>query len=81
MRLARVSSMEIKNGSFLDKELKINDRGIVDQIVSLRSEVSALNKAIAGMKVVMDTGALVGAISKPIDRELRRISAYERRGN
>ena len=81
MQLARTSSFEMKAGTLTDKELRINDKSIIDQIVSLRSEVSALNQVISSMRVVMDTGALVGAITKPMDRALGRISVYDRRGN
>ena len=81
MQLARTSSLEIKAGTLTEKELRINDKSIIDQIASLRSEVSALNQVISSMRVVMDTGALVGAITKPMDRALGRISVYDRRGN
>ena len=47
-----------------------------------RSEMGSLRDAITGMKVVMDTGALVGQITNPLDAALgtKAVRSLRRRG-
>ena len=51
----------------------------IDQIELLADRVAALGNSINGMKVVMDSGALVGQIQAPIDRQLGMNALYSGR--
>ena len=53
---------------------------IVDAISMLRSDVTILADAIREMKIVMDTGTLVGAISNEMDMSLGQIALFNGRG-
>ena len=64
-------------------------RGLKEEIHSIktvnegyRSEMGSLRDAITGMKVVMDTGALVGQITNPLDAALgtKAVRSLRRRG-
>lgn len=51
----------------------------IDQMNLLAERVAALGNSINGMKVVMDSGALVGQIQAPIDRQLGMNALYSGR--
>ena len=51
----------------------------IDQMNLLADRVAALGNSINGMKVVMDSGALVGQIQAPIDRQLGMNALYSGR--
>lgn len=62
---------------------KSNEAGnvkIADAIDGLKEDIASLAETMRNMKVVMDTGTLVGAISPEMDRSLGRLSAYKKRG-
>ena len=65
--------------SLKDTTIAANDK-VVSAIDSLKEDVSTLADAIRNIKLVMDTGALVGAISPEMDRSLGQIAAYNKRG-
>ena len=65
--------------SLKDTTIAANDK-VVSAIGSLKEDVSTLADAIRNIKLVMDTGALVGAISPEMDRSLGQIAAYNKRG-
>ena len=65
--------------SLKDTTIASNDK-VVSAIGSLKEDVSTLADAIRNIKLVMDTGALVGAISPEMDRSLGQIAAYNKRG-
>jgi tape measure domain-containing protein len=50
------------------------------QMASVGNQIDQLGKAIANMKVVMDSGALVGQISAKMDRVLGMAATYSGRG-
>ena len=53
---------------------------MVDEIRQLRSDMGLLARDMSNLRVVMDTGALVGAISPEMDAQLGRIANYKGRG-
>ena len=63
---------------------KVNDAGntdIVDAITGLRQDFNSLSEAVSKMKVVMDTGVLVGEIIPGVDSGLGQIAIHKGRGN
>jgi hypothetical protein len=48
----------------------MNNDDVVDQLTSLRSDISSLQDAMSNLQVVMDSGALVGSIVQPMDAAL-----------
>lgn len=49
------------------------------QIVPVLLDILAALEEIAGMKITLDTGALVGGLAKPMDRKLGQIQAQKAR--
>lgn len=66
-------------GGLKDATVSSNDK-IVDAIGTLRNDISTLADVMRNMKLVMDTGALVGAITPEMDKSLGKIAAYSKRG-
>lgn len=58
-----------------------NDSGVIKEIGKLREDISMLAEAVSQMKLVMDTGTLVGALAGPMDSALGMRTKYEQRGN
>ena len=54
---------------------------VVNELRQLREDMAAMTEEITNMQMVMDTGALVGQISGPIDRSLGRNAVRRGRGN
>lgn len=54
---------------------------VVSAIRELRSDVQALSENMESMQIVMDTGAMVGELAKPMNKEMSRLNAYTRRHN
>ena len=63
------------------REMKVDNAEVVSEITRLRGEVAELSGVIQRMRVVMDTGALVGAIATPMNQALGRQAVYDRRRN
>lgn len=57
-----------------------NNGDVVNEINRLRGDISTLSTAIQRMQIVMDSGALVGAISSDMDNALGQQLAYAGRG-
>lgn len=53
----------------------------IEELRGLRSDMAVMADQIANMQLVMDTGALVGSISGPIDRALGRRTVLKGRRN
>jgi hypothetical protein len=58
-----------------------SNTAVVNELRELRADMALMTEQIANMQMVMDTGALVGQISGPIDRELGRRAVFRGRGN
>ena len=67
-------SQKIQNG------LNVNNSDVVGELGKLRGDINALNDNVGRMQVVMDTGALVGQIARPIDKTFGRQAMYKGRG-
>ena len=81
MSLAKNTSAAFNSTHSVTGEIKVDNTDVVREINSLKGEVAALNGVIGNLKVVMDTGALVGTMVTPMNIALGRRAAYERRGN
>ena len=55
--------------------------GIYERMNQLGNQINDMNEAISKMKLVLDTGALVGGISDKIDQDFGRKSFYASRNN
>lgn len=64
-----------------EKAKVYNDSGVIKEIGKLREDIGNLAGAIAQMRLVMDTGTLVGALSGPMDSVLGMRTKYGQRGN
>ena len=65
----------------LDKlETASTNADVVAALGLLRGDVNNLNESFANTKVVLDSGALVGATVKKMDNALGRINVYKGRG-
>lgn len=53
---------------------------VVTEISKLRTDVNAINTRLDGIQVVLDTGALVGQLTTPINAQLGRMIALSHRG-
>ena len=58
-----------------------DNKDVVNAINSLGDRIDAMEKAIKNMKIVTDTGALVGQIDTKIDARFGKIIARKERGN
>lgn len=71
-QLMNLASQINQNGS--------SNADVVNAITDLRRDVNALGGQMERMQVRMDTGALVGALYNPLDKELGRQVRYRTRG-
>lgn len=61
-------------------ETATTNADVVAALGLLRGDVNNLNDSMGGLQVVMDSGQLVGAISRPMDNALGRQNMYKKRG-
>lgn len=64
----------------LQNGLTVNNKDVVGELDKLRTDLNRLNNNVSNLKVVMDTGALVGQIARPIDNTLGKWAMNKRRG-
>lgn len=62
-------------------QLDNTNSSMVEQLMALREEMAVMTDEMTNMKVVMDTGALVGQMAGPMDRTMGQRAIYKRRGN
>ena len=67
----------------LTNSIKIQNGGntVAAAITGLKEDLNAMKDEMLGMRIVMDSGALVGSISTKMDSALGTISTYKGRGN
>lgn len=67
----------------LSNSIEIQNRGsaMADAIASLKDDFRSMTDEIMGMRIVMDSGALVGSVAPKMDKALGTISTYKGRGN
>jgi hypothetical protein len=67
--------------SEIDKFNMIGDNSdVVEAVGKLQDDISRLGQSMSQLKIVMDSGALVGEIVDPMDNALGRRSIYKGRG-
>lgn len=59
----------------------INNKDVIAELQSLANRFDDLNEAVANMKVVLDSGELVGATSRKMDNQLGELAMRRGRGN
>lgn len=64
----------------LSKKLDVNNTDVVNELASLRADMKEMSDAILQMSIVLDTGAMVGAMAAPMDSALGRRATLRRRG-
>ena len=72
-------SMTDLMGSLISNSSSENTQ-VVESIESLRSDLASLSRVVSNLRVVMDTGSLVGAIAPSMDNALGQMAAYHERG-
>ena len=60
--------------------MAVDNSNVVSAINTLRDEVGALSQMVGKLQIVMDTGALVGQLTVPMDEALGRQLVYGNRG-
>ena len=80
LNLASGNSLRINTALTNSGEIRINNDNIISELNKLRGDIASLGNIVGNMKVIMDTGALVGSIAAPINRALGKQYVYERRG-
>ena len=79
--LSSKAGYSINSNFSSDGKITVNNTEIIGELNKLRGDISSLGEIINGMKVVLDTGALVGSIATPINYALGKRSVYQKRGN
>ena len=59
----------------------MNNKDVIAELQSLADRFDDLNKAVANMKVVLDSGELVGATSHKMDNQIGELAMRRGRGN
>ena len=73
-------SLNKKIDDGLSKKLDVNNTDVVNELKSLRNDMNAMTETLTQMSIIMDTGALVGSLSRPMDSALGRRATLRRRG-
>ena len=59
----------------------LNNKDVVSELQTLAARFDELNEAVSNMKVVLDSGELVGATSHKMDSQLGELAMRRGRGN
>ena len=73
------SSVNVPAASFMQTSQLISNTdnsNVVDSIVALQEDVIGLKDAMTNIKMVLDTGTMVGAMTPAIDQELGMRAVY-----
>lgn len=62
-------------------QLDSRNSDVVSELQALREEMAYMTEEMTNMQMVVDSGALVGAISPGVDRSLGRMAKFRGRGN
>jgi phage-related protein len=63
-----------------NKKLNVDNSDVINELKSLRNDMNAMTETLTQMSIIMDTGALVGSLSRPMDNALGRRATLRRRG-
>lgn len=61
-------------------QVTVDNDGVVQELRSLRSEMAEMTERMERMRIYLDTGAMVGAMTDPMDTALGQKNIYKRRG-
>lgn len=80
-----VSAGEINNMVNLRNQSKYNivvdNADVVDAIKNMRGDMNDLGESVKRLRIILDTGTLVGHLADPIDAALGQRTTYRKRGN
>lgn len=62
-------------------QLQNDNAAVVDELSALREDMADMTEQMTNLKIVMNNGALVGAIAGNMDAALGQRTVYKRRGN
>lgn len=79
--LARKNALSINDLYEYNNSVTVKNDDVVGAIKTLRADVNDMSKKMERLRVVMNTGALVGELVDPIDNELGKRMISRRRGN
>ena len=78
-----VGQASLAFNSTMDKDgmtVNVDNENVVRELRSLRSDMADMAEQMKRMRVVLDTGTLVGEMADPMDAALGRKQAYKGRG-
>lgn len=64
----------------VSRQMKVDNSDVVKAVEDVTKQVGILGQQVTNMKMVMDSGAMVGALASKMDRKLGRSAAYKERG-
>ena len=62
------------------RQMRVDNSDVVKAVEDVTKQVGILGQQVTNMKMVIDSGAMVGAIASKMDRKLGRSAAYKERG-
>ena len=82
IRLAGQASLAFQNASGENRmTVKVDNDDIIEELRTLRSEMAEMTERMERMRVVLDTGTLVGEMAGPMDNALGQRATRRGRGN
>lgn len=82
IRLAGQASLAFQNASGESRmTVKVDNDDIIEEVRTLRSEMAEMTERMERMRVVLDTGTLVGEMAGPMDNALGQRATRRGRGN
>ena len=82
IRLAGQASLAFQNASGESRmTVKVDNDDIIEELRTLRSEMAEMTERMERMRVVLDTGTLVGEMAGPMDNALGQRATRRGRGN
>lgn len=82
IRLAGQASLAFQNASGENRmTVKVDNDDIIEELRALRSEMAEMTERMERMRVVLDTGTLVGEMAGPMDNALGQRATRRGRGN
>ena len=82
IRLAGQASLAFQNASGENRmTVKVDNDDIIEELRTLRSEMAEMTERMERMRVVLDTGTLVGKMAGPMDNALGQRATRRGRGN
>lgn len=77
----RLNATNLANARAADISAQNGSKDVVAAIGLMRGDINALNETMANTELVMDSGAVVGAIKRPMDNALGRMNMLKGRRN